>query len=42
MLKLMGLGLQEGEKIVLASDDETAGPALDHLAALLTTEVDGR
>ncbi|MEU6539961.1 HPr family phosphocarrier protein [Streptomyces sp. NPDC047000] len=41
MLKLMGLGLREGEKVVLASDDEAAGPALDRLAALLATELDG-
>lgn len=41
MIKLMSLGLKEGEEVVLASDDETAGPALDHLAALLTTELDG-
>ncbi|WP_369033397.1 MULTISPECIES: HPr family phosphocarrier protein [Streptomyces] len=41
-LMLMSLGLKEGEQVVLASDDETAGPALDHLAALLATELDGQ
>ncbi|MCX5262582.1 HPr family phosphocarrier protein [Streptomyces sp. NBC_00199] len=39
-LMLMSLGLQEGEAVILASDDETAGPSLDHLAALLATELD--
>ncbi|MEV5841648.1 HPr family phosphocarrier protein [Streptomyces sp. NPDC051985] len=41
-LMLMSLGLKEGEEVVLASDDETAGPALDRLAALLATELDGQ
>ncbi|MET8976314.1 HPr family phosphocarrier protein [Streptomyces sp. NPDC004539] len=41
-LMLMSLGLQEGETVILASDDETAGPSLDHLAALLATELDER
>ncbi|MFF4028785.1 hypothetical protein ACFYZ2_03305 [Streptomyces sviceus] len=39
-LMLMSLGLQEGGAVILASDDETAGPSLDHLAALLATELD--
>ncbi|AXG76618.1 HPr family phosphocarrier protein [Streptomyces paludis] len=41
-LMLMSLGLREGEKVVLASEDDTAGPALDQLAALLATELDGQ
>ncbi|MEW1718354.1 HPr family phosphocarrier protein [Streptomyces sp. NPDC093109] len=41
-LMLMSLGLKEGENVVLASDDDTAGPALDRLAALLATELDGQ
>ncbi|NNN31394.1 HPr family phosphocarrier protein [Streptomyces sp. S3(2020)] len=41
-LMLMSLGLKEGEAVILASDDETAGPSLDHLAALLATELDER
>ncbi|MCG7202280.1 HPr family phosphocarrier protein [Streptomyces arenae] len=39
-LMLMSLGLKEGEAVVLASEDETAGPSLDQLAALLATELD--
>ncbi|MEU1513833.1 HPr family phosphocarrier protein [Streptomyces sp. NPDC005811] len=41
-LMLMSLGLKEGEEVVLASDDDTAGPELDRLAALLATELDGQ
>ena len=41
-LMLMSLGLKEGEEVVLTSDDETAGPALDQLAALLATDLDVR
>jgi hypothetical protein len=37
---LMSLGIKEGEAVILASEDETAGPSLDHLAALLATELD--
>ncbi|MHB9863695.1 HPr family phosphocarrier protein [Streptomyces sp. YIM S03343] len=40
-LMLMSLGLKEGEEVILASEDEAAGPALDQLAALLTTDLDG-
>ncbi|MEU9456610.1 HPr family phosphocarrier protein [Streptomyces sp. NPDC048277] len=40
MLMLMSLGLKEGEAVILASDDETAGPSLDRLVALLATELD--
>ncbi|MFJ9705762.1 HPr family phosphocarrier protein [Streptomyces sp. NPDC101234] len=39
-LMLMSLGLKEGEAVILASEDESAGPSLDHLAALLATELD--
>jgi phosphocarrier protein HPr len=41
-LMLMSLGLKEGEDVILASDDGTAGPTLDRLAALLATELDER
>ncbi|MEV5438404.1 HPr family phosphocarrier protein [Streptomyces sp. NPDC052682] len=41
-LMLLSLGLKEGEEVVLTSDDEAAGPALDQLAALLATDLDIR
>ncbi|MEU0672290.1 HPr family phosphocarrier protein [Streptomyces sp. NPDC006172] len=41
-LMLMSLGLKQGEEVVLTSDDETAVPALDQLAALLATDLDVR
>ncbi|AXE86599.1 HPr family phosphocarrier protein [Streptomyces sp. Go-475] len=41
-LMVLSLGLKEGEKVILTSDDETAGPALDQLAALLATDLDAQ
>lgn len=40
VLMVMGLGLRQGEEVVLTADAPEAGPALDELAALLATDLD--
>jgi len=37
ILSVMTLGARLGDEVVLATDDDTAGPSLDALAAYLTT-----
>lgn len=40
ILSVMGLGVNQGDEVVLSSPDESAGDSLDELAVLLATNLD--